>query len=1034
MNNKRKVITITLIFVTVLTLIRLGWIYTQQPIAHPAPVEGYLDLRDWDFQSARSISLDGEWEFYPGVLLMQGMDLPTDYKQKLQYIHVPGNWDKELDNSRPSTYGYGSYRLRIAINPDMKLAYGIRVNYVLSSSALFVNGQPLNQSGQPAEEPEQGQAKNLPYSAFFLPKENEIEVVIQVANYEHPLEGGIVKPIKFGSAEAVSKEVRFSEDMQLLVAAILMLHALYAAIIYWIGPHQKLLIYFFLLVLSATLMTVCADDRLLLVRLQLDYIWNLKISYLSIIGSSGFLLLFVRALLPFDRNTRINLLIGISYGILAFLILVLPIKPMHYLKHIITLFYLAPFCIVPVYFMKAVLKDIKDSVFLLLAAVAITVNVLWGMVKTPLNLEFYPFDFIITFLALGSFWFKRYFRNAHEMELLANKLQKLDKLKDDFLTNTSHELRNPLHGMLNIAQSMLENHNSSLSREDIDHLELLLSIGKRMSYQVNDLLDLSLLQDKKLRLRLETVHIQATVAGVIDMLSFMVENKPIRIINRIPHDLPPILADENRFVQILFNLLHNAMKYTDEGTITFSAKLKNGRAVVSIEDTGIGMDERTLQHIFQPYEQAHTNLSASSGGIGLGLSISKQLIELHEGEITVRSTPGHGSTFSITLRLAPDADAGSTTRQSWLTMPEVDHSWIDPSSTETGMMVAGTIEDPASASAGLQSHEKDNIRILAVDDELVNLKILKQIFVNEPYEITTALSGAEALAVLESKDWDLIITDVMMPQMSGYELTRIVRERYSLSEIPILLLTARARPEDIAAGFRAGANDYVLKPVEALELRSRVKALTMLKQSVRDHLRLEMACLQAQIQPHFLFNTLNSISALSEIDLARMRSLLGEFGNYLRSSFAELNAERLVPLSHEIQLVRSYLYIEQERFGERLNVEWEIDERLNLQLPPLSIQPLVENAVRHGIMARASGGTIRIRIADEEDKAVISIHDNGVGIEKERAQRLLDTQSPIHTGVGLRNTDRRLKQIYGSGLLIQSEQGCGTTVSFKVSK
>ena len=155
---------------------------------------------------------------------------------------------------------------------------------------------------------------------------------------------------------------------------------------------------------------------------------------------------------------------------------------------------------------------------------------------------------------------------------------------------------------------------------------------------------------------------------------------------------------------------------------------------------------------------------------------------------------------------------------------------------------------------------------MAVDDDPVNLKVLTNILSEDRYEVEIVTSGKEALKQLEQKEWDLIISDVMMPTMSGYELTRSIREKFSISELPILLLTARSNTEDIYTGFLAGANDYVTKPVDAVELNVRVHALTDLQASINERLGMEAAWLQAQIRPHFLLNTLNAIVSLSEID------------------------------------------------------------------------------------------------------------------------------------------------------------------------
>ncbi|MDZ4438897.1 response regulator, partial [Bacillus cereus] len=214
-------------------------------------------------------------------------------------------------------------------------------------------------------------------------------------------------------------------------------------------------------------------------------------------------------------------------------------------------------------------------------------------------------------------------------------------------------------------------------------------------------------------------------------------------------------------------------------------------------------------------------------------------------------------------------------------------------------------------------------RILAVDDDPINLKVLKSILPQDEYELETVTSGREVLERL-NMEWDMILVDVMMPKMSGYELTKMIRTQYSIAELPIVLLTARSQPEDIYTGFLAGANLYIVKPIDALELKVRINALTELKQSIHERIRMEGAWLQAQIQPHFLFNTLNTIAALGEIDIVRMEKLIVEFGTYLRASFGEEVLAETVPIQHELDLLQSYLYIERERFGKRIQSVLEV--------------------------------------------------------------------------------------------------------------
>ncbi|MFS0838967.1 response regulator [Paenibacillus sp. 1P03SA] len=468
---------------------------------------------------------------------------------------------------------------------------------------------------------------------------------------------------------------------------------------------------------------------------------------------------------------------------------------------------------------------------------------------------------------------------------------------------------------------------------------------------------------------------------------------------------------------------------------------KSGLRIRESEWTG-----ELLLRLFQPYEQADSGITASAGGLGLGLGICKSLVELHGGVLEASSVPGKGSVFSFTLPLAETV--GTAAYPAYLAYPAqpvhpnqpVINAPSDNEALPANLSASPAEELSAAALAGqdaqtdLQEEAERAEKlpnILVVDDDPVNLTVLRNLLAPEGYRVETAAGGREALSLLAGSSWDLVISDVMMPLMSGYELTRIIRSRHTLAELPVLLLTARSSPQDITAGFLAGANDYVTKPLGAYDLKARVRSLIGLKLSVEERLRMEAAWLQAQIKPHFFFNTINSISILSEIDPAKMRSLLEEFSAYLQNSFDFQNSEQLIPLQRELELVRSYLAIETVRHGHRLDIQWEIEEIPGLRLPPLSIQPLVENALIHGVLEKKSGGVIRIEVKNREKGAEVRVTDNGMGMDLAVLEKLRSVHAgDERRGIGLANTDRRLRHMYGTGLKLESSPGLGTAVSF----
>ncbi len=210
----------------------------------------------------------------------------------------------------------------------------------------------------------------------------------------------------------------------------------------------------------------------------------------------------------------------------------------------------------------------------------------------------------------------------------------------------------------------------------------------------------------------------------------------------------------------------------------------------------------------------------------------------------------------------------------------------------------------------------------------------------------------------------------------------------------------------------------------------------ILNDIVDERLRIEAAWLQSQIHPHFLFNTLNSIASLAVVDIDKMGRLLEEFSEYLRLSADFKNAKPLIDINRELSLVKSYLYIQRERFGERINIVWDLEPHLGILIPPLTIQPLVENAIKHGILKRKEGGTITISIKRGDEFFNIRVEDDGIGMGLKELDSILHDlkdDTPNRMGIGLRNISKRLYQIYNEDLSIDSSPGKGTIVSFKVT-
>jgi signal transduction histidine kinase/class 3 adenylate cyclase/ActR/RegA family two-component response regulator len=404
---------------------------------------------------------------------------------------------------------------------------------------------------------------------------------------------------------------------------------------------------------------------------------------------------------------------------------------------------------------------------------------------------------------------------------VADELRRLDKLKDEILANTSHELRTPLQGIIGLSESMLDGAAGALSDAVWRNLSMMVASGQRLARLVDDILDFSRLKTRELRLAPKAVDLHVAVDVVVTLMQPLVRNRPLRLVNDVPASLPPVFADEARLQQILNNLVGNALKFTDQGEVRVSAEAGQSGMRVDVADSGIGIPPEAHERIFESFEQVESGADRLRGGTGLGLSVTRQLVELQGGRIWVRSEAGKGSTFSFTLPLA--ARQAQAIAPPATTAPAVERQ----RQTEPEAEIAGGNGVSLAATANGDGH----VRILVVDDEPVNQQVLSNHLSLERYSVTRAMNGDEALRLLDAGEkFDLVLLDVMMPRMSGYEVCQRIRQTHLPTELPVIMVTAKTQSDDLVTGLSVGANDYIGKPFSKQELLARIKThLNLLK-------------------------------------------------------------------------------------------------------------------------------------------------------------------------------------------------------------
>jgi signal transduction histidine kinase/DNA-binding response OmpR family regulator/ligand-binding sensor domain-containing protein len=392
-------------------------------------------------------------------------------------------------------------------------------------------------------------------------------------------------------------------------------------------------------------------------------------------------------------------------------------------------------------------------------------------------------------------------------QFISDRLRNVDRLKDEFLANTTHELRTPLNGIIGIAESLIDETGETVSSGTKKELSLIASSGRRLSCLINDILDFSRLKKGDIEIQKDRVDISRLVNTVLVLSRPLCSGKSLELINDVPADLPAAVGDVNRIQQIFHNLVGNAIKFTPEGSVTVSASADSKDFIeITVSDTGPGIPIAKQEEIWLSFRQADASASRDAGGTGLGLPITRRLVELHGGSIRLESEGRKGAAFIFTLPVAGDAAAPAGLR----TVASV-RDFPGNLSENVGTSIESTLP-----SVNLP-------RILYVDDEAINRHVVEQQLKESPYTLSLASTGEEALKQIEKgRRPDLILLDIMMPGMDGYEVCRSIRQKYSPNDLPIIMVTAKNQVADLVEGLSAGANDFISKPCSREELLARI--------------------------------------------------------------------------------------------------------------------------------------------------------------------------------------------------------------------
>ncbi|MBM4053242.1 MAG: response regulator [Planctomycetes bacterium] len=362
-----------------------------------------------------------------------------------------------------------------------------------------------------------------------------------------------------------------------------------------------------------------------------------------------------------------------------------------------------------------------------------------------------------------------------------------NKAKSKFLSTMSHELRTPLNGILGLADILMGKYFGELNNKQMEYVKQINDCGKHLLLLINDILDVSKIDAGAMELELDEISPDEFVDATVAMIGTQFNKKKITVNIAVDKNISVIVGDRRKCKQIMFNLLSNACKYTPEGgKVDIEVFRKSDSEIrVEVADTGIGIEEKDIDKIFSEFYQADRVRDEQLGGTGIGLALTKRLVELHGGNIGVVSSPGKGSCF-------------------WFTLPKKNIC------REKGIVFEK--EDKK------ENNVSDGKRILVVEDNEVNLSMLIDMLKIHNHKITVARNGKEALEIAIKEKPELILMDMMMPVMDGIEATKMLRATAGIADVPIIALTASTGDEAIKKQIEAGCDAHIAKPIRINEL------------------------------------------------------------------------------------------------------------------------------------------------------------------------------------------------------------------------
>lgn len=937
-------------------------------------VDGVLDLRE--ITDSPFVSLAGDWKFTEETFIA-----PTDFLREANNLEVPGPWASNVQ--------WGTYQLIVYL-PDHWTNIGLRVRNIWSAHTIFVDGVPISEKGEVAATKQGTSPDNPAYEVYFKPGARQLLITIHASNF-YNTRGGIVLPIDIGDAEQMKVDVNRDLSLEWTATLCLLLFSIFHMTIYLLRTKDEAFLYSGLHFLLLAFVIVLRGERLLIHQFPsfpFDLYFRLQdtLTFLTTL----LLIVFIVKMIPSIMNRRTLFLLILPLLVYALLNAILPARTVSgaqygffyyndvlFLGIIVRIFYLIVKNRINIRKNEAITLMLM-LLFLALFAISSSSDSLYFSGRNNMN----RIGLIGFMISMNVFLGIRLMNRAEESEQLTAKLQKANDAKDDFLKVTTQDLQRPLHDAVHLMNLISRERDHVKQGEQLYLAEQLMG---NMVYLLRDLHDFTRIRFDDYRVQLKSTNLRMVMLHVIQLMQLTFTKKNIQINEHISTQLY-VWADEQRLTQVLIRMMTEISHDTAEDSLT-------------IESMQVGTDVLLQVTAYREGATANQDRQHSSG-----LMMTEELIKQMNGTITYERIK-NGTRFTVRLTFSECKEP----------VTAIEQEFNIPSTVFTEDRELGTL--------------------LIVDDDVVHAEVMKGML-GDTYKVRIAYTAQEALDYYRNHPeiTMMVIDDIIPGDMNSLELLQQIRSQASLMDLPILMMISSEYPRHIEMIFASGANDYLMKPFSKETLMARLNATEQTKLFMLKAIEYEMAFLQTQIKPHFLYNALSNIISFCYTDGERAAYLLTMLSSFLRYIFETSRDGQLSSLQKELEIIEAYVEVEKARFGERLTFGYDIDPSIgaeNILIPSLLLQPLVENAIRHGLFNKEGQGHVQVTISSEKSFLNIRVADNGIGMSAEKCDQLM-RGTDTNVGIGFTNVRRRVHDLTQGRLEISSVPGKGTTIEITI--